>query len=269
MLTMAADLGGFNDDARLDYEIVAWAESGASYSVDHGSIGTFIGGEAKMKNPKPRDKWTYDQYVRGNVWGDFLALMEKDWVSDNGEDNFRIGITGVDTGKFTLSAYAFIDTAMQEGHNIVGLKGKGVNVHRKLEANTKIYSKSRELDGLYLVEVNQVKDELAGLMNLKWVEGSDILQPMGFMNFPIPSETKYTNKAYFRHYEGEKKVMKVSNTGAEEGYFWQKKSASSLNHFFDCRVYNMTIREIAQDRVCKEIGAEMQNWQTYCQYITS
>lgn len=268
MLTMAADLGGFNDDARLDYEIVAWSQNGASYSVQHGSIGTFVGGEAKLKNPKPRDKWSYDQYGEMNVWGEFLQLMEKAWPSDDGADFFNIGITGIDTGHFTQNAYAFIDTAMQQGMNIVGLKGKGINVHRKLEANTKIYSKSREMDGLYLVEVNQVKDELAGLMNLKWNEGGDILQPNGFMNFPTPEDGKYTMKSFFVHFEGEKKVMKVNASGVDEGFFWEKKSAATPNHFWDTRIYNMTIKEIAQDRVCKEIKAEMSNWLTYCQYIT-
>ena len=35
-VTLGADMNGKPDDARLDYEIVAWSESGASYSINHG-----------------------------------------------------------------------------------------------------------------------------------------------------------------------------------------------------------------------------------------
>jgi hypothetical protein len=59
LLTCAADMNGKVDDARLDFEIVAWAKSGASYSICHGSIGTFIPRENSLKeknNCKTFDK---------------------------------------------------------------------------------------------------------------------------------------------------------------------------------------------------------------------
>lgn len=269
LLTLACDLGGKNEDARLDYEIVAWSESGASYSIDHGSIGTFIPAEGKLKVPTPRDKWTYDHFVERSVWGRLSEIMQASYPSDVSGEDYRIAITGIDTGHFTANAYSFIENSISMGFQVVGLKGKGINVHRKIDANTKIYSKSREREDLYLVEVNQVKDELYGAMNLKWNEGTSILQPPGFMNFPTPEDGKYTMKSFFKHYEGEKKVMKINANGKEEGYVWEKKSASSLNHFYDCRVYGITIKEIVADRVCKEVGAPMMNWSNFCTFMTS
>ena len=45
MLTIACDLNGVmqdgNEDGRVDWELLAHTSQGASYSVDHGSIGTF------------------------------------------------------------------------------------------------------------------------------------------------------------------------------------------------------------------------------------
>ena len=35
LITCGSDLNGIIDDARLDYEIVGWSESGASYSIRH------------------------------------------------------------------------------------------------------------------------------------------------------------------------------------------------------------------------------------------
>ena len=48
------------------------------------------------------------------------------------------------------------------------MKGKGEDQTRKLEANTKIYTKGKENDLLYLTEGNQIKDELAVMMDYTW-----------------------------------------------------------------------------------------------------
>jgi len=42
-------MNGTEQDARMDYEVVAWSESGATYSIKHGSIGTFIPREGAKK----------------------------------------------------------------------------------------------------------------------------------------------------------------------------------------------------------------------------
>ena len=207
MITLACDLGGKNEDARVDYELVAWSQGGASYSIDHGSIGTFVNA-SKDNDNEPRDQWTYNHFVRNSVWGPLKELMETPIPSDNGGDMFNVMITGIDTGHFTQNAYSFIDQCLANGLNIVGLKGKGVDTTRKFDANTRIYTKGKEVDFLYLLEVNQIKDELAAMMDHKWDENRDVLQPNGFMNFPTPSEGKYTMKSYFKHYEGEKKSSK-------------------------------------------------------------
>ena len=59
LITLASDLNGKMDDARLDYEVVAWTESGANYSIDHGSIGTFIPNQTqRQKDKDDREHWT-------------------------------------------------------------------------------------------------------------------------------------------------------------------------------------------------------------------
>lgn len=266
MVTCACDLNGLVDDARLDYEIVAWTETGVSYSIDHGSIGTFIPRENTLKEKEKRIKYSYQPSDEMNVWNPFLELINQAITTDTGEEK-RISILGVDTGHFTEYAYNFIDTANEQGVFTVGLKGKNESTVRKIDANTSIFVKSRERSDLYLVEVNQVKDELAGLMNIDWVEGENEFQPFGFMNFPTPNSGKYTMKSFFSHYESEHKIMKANKDGKEVGFIWEKRNTNVMNHFWDCRVYNITIKEILMVLVCKEFGDKEPNWKKYCQIM--
>src|SRR5690606_19874949 len=68
LLTLACDLNGVTDDARLDWEVVGWSESGSCYSIKHGSIGTFIPREGQSKYKVDREKWTYNFYHEKSVW---------------------------------------------------------------------------------------------------------------------------------------------------------------------------------------------------------
>lgn len=269
MLTVGVDLNGTEDDARLDYEIVAWSESGASYSVDHGSCGTFIPRENTMKVKVDRERWSYVPYSQRNVWDKFTEIVTKTFPSDSTEENLDYGISvvGIDTGNHTQYAYDYVEQLRQTGVFTVGVKGQNVNNYRKMDANTRCYTKSRERADLYVVQVNQIKDELAGKINLRWVESDGTVQPNGFMNFPAPQAHKYTMKDYFSHYDAEHKVLKNDPEGKEVGYMWQKKHANVINTFWDCRVYNEAVKEIVMDTVCKELGVKDPNWRTYCKAI--
>ena len=80
---------------------MAWSQGGASYSIDHGSIGTFINASKDKNNEEPRDQWTYDHFVRNSVWGPLREAIETSIKSDVDGESFNIQITGIDTGHFT------------------------------------------------------------------------------------------------------------------------------------------------------------------------
>jgi len=67
LVTCAADLNGKVEDARVDYEIVAWSESGSSYSIRHGSIGTFIPLEGYKKVKERRQFQLSQGYVDSGI----------------------------------------------------------------------------------------------------------------------------------------------------------------------------------------------------------
>jgi phage terminase large subunit GpA-like protein len=84
LLTFACDLNGKIEDARLDWEIVAWSETGTSYSVNHGSIGTFIPNESNKKNKVVRETWTYEHHKPNSVWGEVNKILEAEYFTDTG-----------------------------------------------------------------------------------------------------------------------------------------------------------------------------------------
>lgn len=256
LLTLACDLNGMMkregyetvEDARLDWELVAHASNGQTYSVDHGSIGTFRRSRELSSAEKERDgdrvKWTYAHNQRNSVWPEFLELMEKDWKTESGA-TMKVGLTVVDTGYFTQLAKQFISQASKD-FAIVGIKGKAEADFRKITKDTPYISRSRESRELYLLEVNQIKDIVSEYMKLR--TGMDGSQPEGFMNFPQPSNGKYTMKSYFAHYEGEKRTEVVKNEEVV-GFNWEKKNSQSINHFWDVRIYNLAAREIYLDMI--------------------
>lgn len=270
MITVGADLNGTENDARLDYEIVGWSESGASYSIDHDSIGTFVPRENTLKVKKDREKWSYVSYAQRNVWDKFDEVLTSEFVSDDEENpqHYRVSVCGIDTGTHTSYAYDYVERTQKEKTSFtIGLKGHNVNTFRKMDANTKCYSRSKERNDLYLIQVNQVKDELVGKINMRWMENDGAAQPNGFMNFPEPSASKYTMKDYFVHYEAEQRVLKNDTQGKEVGYVWEKTNANLINTFWDCRVYNEALRELLADLICKEAGVKEGSWKTYCDII--
>lgn len=254
LLTFACDLNGKVEDARLDWEIVGWSENGTSYSINHGSIGTFIPNESGKKNKVVRETWTYEHNKQNSVWIELTQILNADYLTDTGR-KMKILISGIDTGYCELQAFTYIDNSNLW---IVGLKGdkedKYVNRHIE-QANFKVgQSRSK----LFMVRVGRIKDNLAALMKLKWDSGNDEVQPGGFMNFPTPSSGKYLFQNYFSHFESE--VRKVDNEG---NYIWEKKTAVSQNHLFDCRIYNMVLKEIITHEICKQFKIPSYTWNDF------
>lgn len=248
LISLSADLGGVMDmvngieDVRLDWEILAHTSNGQTYSINHGSIGTFKRSRWRDKKDKAnesnREQFTFNHGLPNSVWNEFKEIIYNP-LQGEGEDGlyYDIDITLVDTGHFTKLANNFISSI--KDRKIFGVKGKGDEVF-KVDKNTSTIKHSQENKGLlYILEVEMFKEKLAANMNL--VCGTDGTQPSGFMNFPQPSKGKYNLKNFFSHYESEHRVPVIKN-GQEIGFKWKKKRED--NHFWDCRVYGLAACEI-------------------------
>lgn len=263
LITCACDLNGVVEDARLDYEVLAWTENGSSYSIDVGSIGTFIPNQTKkQKAATEREKWTYRNNEKGNVWDAFDEVLDTIYTTEGGR-RMKVLITGVDTGHYTSYAYDFVSSSR---HYVIGLKGKDVDKYRKYDKDAPIFKKSTKINSLFLVDVNQVKDDLADDIELKWRNDGETPQPSGYMNFPLPSSGKYTYNNYFSHYEAEHRVMEENVAGELTGSKWVKKGHAQ-NHFWDVRVYNLALKEIITALVCKDAGIKDFVWNDYVNII--
>lgn len=247
LISLCCDLGGIMDmvngieDVRLDWEIVAHTSNGQTYSINHGSIGTFK--RSRWRNKKDRDKesdrdkFTFNHGLPNSVWDKFKEIMYDSLEGESGL-YYDIDITLVDTGHFTKLAYNFI-TSIKD-RRIFGIKGDTIEKPRATDKNSPIISHSRENKGLlYILDVNLLKEQVAS--NMALISGTDGTQPSGFMNFPQPSEGKYTLNGFFSHYEAETRIPIVKN-GVEVGFGWKKKRED--NHFWDCRVYGEASKEV-------------------------
>ncbi len=270
MLTCAADMNGtvYNeqrgtvDDARLDWEITAWTETGSCYSIDHGSIGTFIPLEGKKKFKTDRVKWSYNPAKPNNVWVEFNKILDARYLKDN-EGYMKIFFTGLDCGNYTNYAYDFID---RRGSMIVGLKGDKEDSYTRLGVDVRKFKPAAERKKLYILKVGLYKDMLSSYMNLKYDPQDDDSQPYNFCNYPTPSNGKYLYDNFFSHYESEEKVEEVKE-GIGVSFIWKKKSSVHQNHFFDCRVYNLALKDIIMDIVCKNLKITNYLWNDFARIV--
>lgn len=271
LITLCCDLGGMMDmvnnieDVRLDWEIVAHTSNGQTYSINHGSIGTFKRNRWRDKKDKEKDsdreRWTYTPNVKNSVWTVFKEIIYNSLEGESGL-YYDIDITLIDTGNFTKLSYNFINEI--KDRKVFGIKGRTDENYRKSQKDSPMITHSRENKGLlYILDVNQIKDQLSSNMALR--EGNDGSQPSGFMNFPQPMDGKYNLKNYFSHYEAEVRVPVLKND-VEVGYGWKKKKED--NHFWDCRVYGLAAREIfIADLKLYETGNRDLTFETYCDMI--
>lgn len=263
LLTCAADMNGVAEDARLDWEIVAWSESGASYSILHGSVGTFIPREGNMKIKIEREKLSYDASKPNNVWKEFLKVINGNYYTDTDHPRrMQIFTTGLDVGHLKEYAWPFIDKNVR----VVGLKGVP-ETFIKQGTDRRSFRLSKERPNLYLVEVNMVKDYLNDLINLKFDEMNDEHQPPGYMNYPTPSGGLYLYKNFFEQYESEHKVVETDDDGKVLGYIWDKKQSNSQNHFWDVRVYNLVVKDILTYQMCTMFKIKNYTWDDFVRII--
>lgn len=264
MLTCACDLNGTEDDARLDYEVVAWAETGSSYSIEHGSIGTFVPREGIKKNKADRQHWTYQHNVPFSVWDELERLVTKIYETDNGK-RMQIVVTGIDTGHYTNHAYAFIDKPRDQRITIVGVRGDKEAKAREKGRDMPVFKPALERKKLFMLDVNHIKDQLFANINLQWAPGGGD-QPQNFLNFPVPAGGKYLFDNFFAHFEAEYRQPMEKNDGSVV-YRWVKKPGQPPNHHWDIYVYNMALKQIWAALVLKEAGVKDGSWPEFVQII--
>lgn len=263
MTTCACDLNGTEEDARLDYEIVAWSESGSSYSIRHGSIGTFEPREGERKVKTDRERWTYNHNRQRSVWPELEKILKTELIVDTGR-KIRITVTGIDCGHYTTQAYAFIDKTNIPA--VFGIKGDKEEQYRKFKADLPIYKPARERAKLFLLDVNYLKDLVAECIKLTWDPRHGEAQPPGYMNYPQPEGGLYGYENFFKHYSSEHRTDDIKND-IVIGTRWQKKTSQHPNHFWDVYVYNFALKEMWADLVLRESPMKKGTWADFVNYI--
>ena len=174
-------------------------------------------------------------------------------------------IVGIDTGFFEKDAFNFIDSVTDFW--CVGVKGKDVFKNTPIHGDKKEFKYGLSRSKLFILEVNRIKDRLADLMLLRWDPHHDDEQPIGFMNFPQPSDGKYGYDKYFKHFEAEHRIIENDTSGIEWKFTWKKKGTSLQNHFWDVRIYNMALRDIIADEMGKIFKSDDKSWAGYVKLI--
>ncbi len=263
ILTFACDLNGTEDDARVDWEITAWAESGSSYSVAHGSVGTFIPREGENKADRPH--WTYRSGASQSVWPKVDEIVRAKYKSDKSKDKktFKVMIGAVDVGYMEKYAMPFIKL----NRRLFAVKGDIQAKYSRIGSNKQKFKKSVNVNGLFLLESNLYKDELSERATLRYDPKIQDKQPDGFMNFPRSEAGLYQYNNYFSHFEAEKRVPHTDGTGEIIGFGWKKKDNIVQNHLFDCHLYNMAIKDIFVDDVCKEYKISKGTWADFVEIL--
>ena len=289
LLTCGADLNGkmagFNsdvDDARLDYSVIAWAESGSAYFVIHGSIGTFIPRENTLKSKEDRLRWTYEHNAPMSVWPLFDKIVGTEYVTDTGR-KMRIHTTSLDSGAYAAKGvYPYLD---RTNNAVIAVKGKKEDEYVKDKLDASIFSQGKERPDLIILEVGLIKDRVSEYMNLNWDRNED-KQPPNFMNFPQPSKVSveikrsyalqigktyeaealfgYSN--FFEHFEAEHRTTVTDKAGITK-FRWVKKNSSVQNHMFDCYIYNIAIKEYILSQLGKEYKIKDFQWRDYVSVV--
>lgn len=270
LLTLECDLGGRyindqnksdHDDARLDWELVGHAESGSTYSIDHGSIGTFTNAYLGKKDDG-RELWTYDLSKPNNVWKELDKIIERKYRVDGGKITMEIQLTGIDSGFADHFVFNYIESR-QARFKVVAMKGEKENKPIAIGLDKKHWKSSASRENQFILQVGHIKDKLRSRVGLAWDRSGK--QPGGLLNFPQRADGKYEKENYFAHFESEaRKVDHKKGT-----FYWEKKSSNVQNHMWDLAVYAMALRDINMWHVFKEIGVDPKEgtWREFCELL--
>lgn len=266
LITLAADLAGVmnndTEDVRIDWEILAHSSSGATYSIDQDSIGTFKRTREQnklYKEDENRTKYTFMHGMKNSVWPMLNEVITQTLIGESGK-KYKVKLSLVDTGHFTTQAYEFVAKYHTGNNWVFGVKGVEEQNFRRNSKDIAKIKRSSNKKKLYLLDVEALKDELAQHMKLRISDEGT--QENGFMNFPQPSQGKYDLKNFFKHFESEVRKEKIEG-GESIGFKWEKKNQS--NHFWDVRVYNNAGRDVFIDILKRTNPTKLKDltWESY------
>ncbi len=270
LLTFACDLNGIVDDARIDFEVVGHAENGATYSIIHGSVGTFIPREKTRVDRVDRKKWSYEFGKENSVWGELDRVMREAYPGDDGLF-YQPNMPSIDLGHLADYVWTFVDWTIGKypGNPAVGIRGLKDEKYKLHGGNDKIFSVGQARTDSYFVQVGLVKDTVSNYMQLKWDREKES-QPPNYMNYPLPDPEKklYLYEGFFKHYESEERTQQQDKDGMMF-FRWEKKNAAVQNHFWDCRIYNIANREIIVKELGKQLKQKQFEWPDYVTYYNS
>jgi phage terminase large subunit GpA-like protein len=265
LLTCAVDLNGKQEDGRLDYQVIGWAENGANYNIIHGSIGTFKPAILKRKGDELEDRqpWTYEENKPFSIWPEFEKVLMSQFTVDAAiPRTMGIIICALDTGKtFNNLAYTFIDKMNNRNPGFIqGVKGRADDYYSIEKRDATLFRRGKEREDLWILETGVIKDYLKKNMNLNWNDGE--AQPSGYMNFPRSNNGLYEWGNFFSHFESEKPVVVATAKGLAK-VRWEKVQSNSQNHQWDCMVYNMAIKDILIEVISKRYNIKDYSWAQY------
>jgi phage terminase large subunit GpA-like protein len=277
--------GATKNDARIDYEIVAHSENGATYSVVHGSVGTFIPLEGT--NKADREYWTYEHNKPNSVWPVVHDIITRPYISDDGK-YYYVNTPGIDTGAYTNFVESYIDWTIgrNPSNPVVGVRGKREEAYLRNKQNIALFEQGKARTDVYFLQVGLYKDKVSENMKLKWDGKED--QPANFMNFPFseryvcPAKLKhyqqrgvpytgdllYQYDNYFEHFESEERKPITLKDGAE-AFRWVKRKSNVKNHLWDCRIYNEALRDIIVRNLQNILSPRPKEfvWTDYVRYV--
>ena len=285
-LTMAIDFGGWakgyykkeEDDGRADYEIVAWSESGATYSVLHGSVGTFQNRESQEeRDTSDRVKWTYRDQKENNIFDELLKIINTRYVVDSATDEYDktgkkvvytmpVQIVGLDVGWLDKLIVPFIDR-INSGPYKIAFGVKGLKEHKWEEQGLAVpkFAASAGYERAYNLRVGLYKDDLATAMDLPWDAKRDESQPFGFMNFPQADGGLYGLNNFFSHFEAEERKA-IKDKNGKIVYRWDKKGTQP-NHHLDTRVYNLAMIDILMHKAFEQAKIKNGTWGEFVRLV--
>lgn len=288
LIKLSCDLNGYENDGRLDYEIEADSKSGPSYSIDAGSVGTFIPKIERIALEKEginvakleveRKKYTYQFDKENSIWTEFEKVVFQKFGKNK---TISINIVCVDIGHMQDYALEFVRRMKQKNVNCLGVKGAKIEEFTA-QSNTDL-GKIYNLDSsstFYLLNVNVIKNKLSSYLdsNSYVDDNGQLHQDLNFMNYPEHEKDsiKYTVRNFFAHFEAEHRIEKKSE-GGQTKFLWEKKKTGIQNHFWDVSVYNKFARIFMINLICsndnpyKKLTYKNQkieaNWENACRLV--
>ena len=251
-ITIGVDLGGVQDDARLDYEVVAWTTNWQSFSIMEGEIGTYTS-DRLIKNNEHRKRWSYSLGVENSVWPELVRLINNRWPLQSGIGSMKAIMTFVDYGYKGDEVAIFC----QSGSVVAApAKGDGRDLYSMIkDTEQRYFKRSVGVAGLITVCSNVNKARVHKDFGAVWREG---VMPAHYCCFPRPLYGKY-NGSFFAQMESEEAKVEADRKGKAKGFYFKLKSGHQ-NHKFDARCLARAAMQYTADNVAKKINATMEEF---------